>query len=186
MNLPFTKLAATQKLENALLVSILFFIFKIFFPLQDSTIIILINETFAFLAVYFWLLYIVSIIEFKVKSPLAIVLNAGILNALLFFIIAVSSSVLTEDPAFSPGTGFLYVLISSLVSFVFIAGNVYIFAAFRELFFLKQKRDPRSYFNVMSLFIALAFIAQVLEKLNDSLDFLTDTFFCGINCINNS
>lgn len=177
MNLPFTKLAATQKLENALLVSILFFIFKIFFPLQDSTIIILINETFAFLAVYFWLLYIVSIIEFKVKSPLAIVLNAGILNALLFFIIAVSSSVLTEDPAFSPGTGFLYVLISSLVSFVFIAGNVYIFAAFRELFFLKQKRDPRSYFNVMSLFIALAFIAQVLEKLNDSLDFLTDTFF---------
>lgn len=177
MNLPFTKLAATQKLENALLISILFFIFKIFFPLQDSTVIILINETFAFLAVYFWLLYIVSIIEFKVKSPLAIVLNAGILNALLFFIIAVSSSVLTDDPAFTPGTGFLYVLISSLVSFVFIAGNVYIFAAFRELFFLKQKRDPKSYFNVMSLFIALAFIAQVLEKVNDSLDFLTDTFF---------
>lgn len=177
MNLPFTKLSETQKLENALLISIIFFIFKIFFPLQDSTIIIIINESFSFISIYLWLLYIVSIVGTKVKSPLAIVLNAGILNALLFFIIAVSSSFLTDEQSFTPGTGFLYVLISSLVSFVFIAGNVYIFAAFRELFFLKQKRDPKSYFNVMSLFIALAFIAQVLETIQDSLSFLTDTFF---------
>ena len=169
-------IARSRGLENAILVSILLFLFNLIFPLHDSVILAIINELLVFLTVFFLYHYVHQFLNSKVDSPLTLVLNAGILAALIFFIVSIANSIL-GSPDNSKGIGFFNSLFSVLLTFVFIGSIVYIFSTFRELFFLRQKKDLSTFFNTMLTFFALSFFSNMLVLFDPSFDYPKDAFY---------
>lgn len=172
-----TKYARSRGLENAILVSILLFLFNILFPIHDGLILSFINETLVLLAMFFLYNYIHPLIETKTESPLSMVLNTGILGALIFFIISVSNSLFGSVADRNGDIGIFNSLFSTILAFVFLGTTVFILSTFRELFLLRQKKDPRTYFNTMLTFFTLAFLSNLLIKIDPSLDYPHDSFF---------
>jgi len=176
MSIPFSRLKKSRKLENAIFASILLFLFRIIFPTVESLYEVVINESILFIVIYFWLLYSNDFIHLKVTSPLSIILNAGILNAIIFFIISVSASI-TSQSSGDIQIDFIYSIFVTFLAFVFIGTVVYILSAFCELFYLRQKKDPSSYINTMLTFFALTFFSNILIKADPSFDYPKNAFF---------
>jgi len=170
------KIAQSRGLENAILFSILLFLFNIIFPIHDSSILSIISEILVFCTIYFLYHYVYNFLGMRADSPLTLVLNAGILAALLFFIISVTNSIFSSGND-KGGLNFFNSFFSILVFFVFIGAIVYIFSSFRELFFLRQKKDTRTYFNTMLVFFAFSFFSNILIKFDSSLDYPRDAFY---------
>jgi serine phosphatase RsbU (regulator of sigma subunit) len=103
-------------------------------------------------------------------------LNAGILAALIFFIVSITNSILGSQDN-SKGIGFFNSLFSVLLTFVFIGSIVYIFSTFRELFFLRQKKDLKTFYNTMLVFFALSFFSNILILFDSSFDYPKDAFY---------
>ncbi|NJD23107.1 MAG: hypothetical protein FIA82_10640 [Melioribacter sp.] len=169
-------IARSRGLENAILLSILLFLFNLIFPLHDSVVLAIINELLVFLSVFFLYHYLHQFLNAKVDSPLTLVLNAGILAALIFFIVSITNSILGSSDS-SKGIGFFNSLFSVLLAFVFIGSIVYIFSTFRELFFLRQKKDLSTFYNTMLIFFALSFFSNILILFDSSFDYPKDAFY---------
>jgi phosphoserine phosphatase RsbU/P len=176
MNSRIKTFAESRGLENTIVISILLFLFNLIFPIHDSPVLAVINEVLIFGSIFFLYNYISHFLSYKVDSPLSIVLNSGILAALLFFIISITNAVLGKNGE-SSQIGFFNSLFAVLIAFVFIGATVYIFATFKELFFLRQKKDPRTYFNTMLVFFAFSFFSNLLVKFDSSLDYPRDAFY---------
>jgi phosphoserine phosphatase RsbU/P len=168
-------LTKSRGLENAILVSIILFLFNLIFPLHESPVLSIINEVLVFLTIFFLYNYIHLFLSSKLDSPLTLVLNAGILGALVFFIVSIANVIFGNGETTS--IGFFDSLFSILIVFVFITAIVYIFSTFRVLFFLRQKKDPGTYFNTMLIFLALSFFSNIFTLFDTSLDYPRDAFY---------
>lgn len=164
-------------LENTILTSILLFLYNIVFPIHDTLILSFINEILVFAAFYFLFKYIHPFLSAKTDSPLTLVLNAGILAALIFFVISISVSLFGDLTITSENVNIFNSLFSIILIFVFLGASVYIFSTFRELFFLRQKKDPQTYFNTMLVFFSLSFFSNLLLKIDSDFDYPHDAFF---------
>ncbi len=165
----------SRGLENAILVSIILFLFNLLFPQHDSTVLFICSELLVFLTVYFSYNYIYRFLNSKLDSPFSLVLNAGILAALIFFIVSVVKALLGA-PESGKDVGFFNSLFSVLLTFVFIGAIVYIFSTFRELFYLRQKKDPGTYFNTMLVFFTLSYFSNILLKFDPTFDYPKEAF----------
>ncbi|MCB9249032.1 MAG: hypothetical protein H6613_11085 [Ignavibacteriales bacterium] len=87
---------------------------------------LLINEVLSFLGVVAWVLYVSEFINPKLSKPLSLVINTGILNALIFFIVSVTSWLFAQTEGVI-NSGLIYVLFSTLIVFIFIGSLAYIF-----------------------------------------------------------
>jgi phosphoserine phosphatase RsbU/P len=169
-------LTSTNGLENAIILFILLFLFNLIFPQHDSLLLFIGNEILVFTTVYFSFTYVYGFLNSKVDSPLSLVLNAGILAALIFFIVSIVKAMFGSQTG-SNGIGFFNSLFSVLLNFVFIGATVYIFSTFRELSFLRQKKDPSTYFNTMLAFFGLSFISNLFLKFDPAFDYPKDSFY---------
>lgn len=172
-NLKFT---GVRGLENAILLSIVLFLFNLIFPIHDAFVLALIHEGIVFLTLYFLYNYLHQSLANKLDAPLSLVLNIGILGALLFFILSIANSVYEADSNGKISFNFFNSLLSILLIFLFIASIVYIFTSFRELFFLRQKKDPSMYFNTMLVFFTLSFFSNILLLIDPTLDYPLSAF----------
>ena len=170
-------LARARGLENAILTAILLFVFNIVFPIHTGFVLSAINELLVFATLYFIYNYIHPFLSSKTDSPLSLVLNAGILGALIFFIISASNSLFGSAGNGQNNLTFFNSLFSIIVTFVFIGALIYIFSTFRELFFLRQKKDHRIYFNTMLVFFALTFFSNLLLEIDKNFDYPHDSFY---------
>ncbi len=152
------------KLENAIFISVLLFIYKIIFPLNETITYLLINEILIFLSLFAWLRYVSQFVNPKLSRPLSLVINSGILNALIFFIISVTSWLFSESGNSVTNSNIVYVLFSTLIVFILIGALTYIFSVYKNLCFHRQKKNPKFYFNTMVvLFIIVALRASVIS-----------------------
>ncbi len=170
------KISSVRGLENAILFSIALFIFKLVFATSDGLILLLINELLVFLAIASLYKYIHVSLSKKVDVPLSLSLNVGILGALLFFIFSITNTLYKADKEGRIDLNFFNSLLSILLIFLFIAGIVFIFSTFRELSYLRQKKDPSLYFNSMLWFFSFSFFTGFLTDYKD-LIYINDTFF---------
>jgi phosphoserine phosphatase RsbU/P len=170
-------LTRARGLENAIITSILLFVFNIVSPLHSDFVFSLINEVLVFATLYFLYKYIHPFLSSKTDSPLSLVLNAGILGALIFFIISVSNSLFDFVANDGKSISVFNSLFAVILSFVFLGALIYIFSTFRELFFLRQKNDHRIYFNTMLVFFSLTFFSNILLKINPEFDYPHDAFY---------
>lgn len=177
MQISLYRLSRAKKLENAILASIVLFLFNVVSPVHDSLLLFILNDIIVFFTTVFIYGYIQQFIHSKTDSPLSLILNAGILAALIFFIISISNSVFEIPAADGSSSNFFNSIFYILLIFLFIGILAYIFAAFNELFYLRQKKDPSIYFNTMLVFFALAFFSNVLIKIDPSMDYPKNAFF---------
>lgn len=171
------QITRARRLENSILALIVLFLFNIIFPDHDTFILSFMNEILLFLSILFAYYYMHPFLSTKSDSPLSMILNSGILGALIFFIIAVSDSIFGEVNSSTESSNLFNSLITLLVVFVFVATLVYVISVFRELFFLRQKKNPSTYFNTMLIFISLTFFSNLLLKIDTNYDYPRDAFF---------
>ena len=171
------KFSSVKGLENAILLSIVLFLFNLIFPLHDVFLLALIHEGIVFLTIYFLYNYLHQSLTNKLDAPLSLVLNIGILGALLFFILSIANSAYEADINGKISFNFFNSLLSILLIFLFIASIVYIFTSFRELFFLRQKKDPSMYFNTMLVFFSLSFFSNILLLIDPTMDYPHSAFY---------
>jgi len=182
------KTGNNRKVENAIIVSVFLFVFKIIFPQYNTFLLLLINEILVFLSFYFWIHYVSSFIDLKISKPLSLVTNAGILTALIFFIIVISSWLFSEISKSGSDASLIYILFSSLIAFIFIGAISYIFSVYKKLCFHHQKKNPGFYFNTMLVFFILTSLSAsfltpdksivgVKIILDSKNDFIYNTFY---------
>lgn len=162
--------AHNKKLENAIFISVILFIYKIIFPVNESIFYLIINELLILVAVFAWVNYVSEFINPKLRKPIALVINTGILNALVFFIISISSWLFAEAENSITNSNVIYVLFSTIIVFVFIGSLAYIFSVYKNLCFHRQKKDPSLYFNIMVLFFLLTSFSSSFLNPNPSFN----------------
>ncbi len=188
MKVNILQVSHSKKLENAIFVSVLLFIYKIIFPVNETIIYLIINEILIFVSVFTWVYYVSEFINPKLSKPLSLIINTGILNALVFFIISISSWLFSEAQNSVTNSNLIYVLFSTIIVFVFIGSLAYIFSVYKNLCFHKQKKDPSLYFNTMVVFFLLtSFSASFLNPnktiedlqiiLDSNNDFIYNAFY---------
>lgn len=188
MKADLLKVTNSKKLENAIFISVILFIYKIIFPINETILYLIINELLIFISVFAWVQYVSEFINPRLSKPLSLVINTGILNALVFFIISISSWLFNETQNSITSSNIIYVLFSTIIVFVFIGSLAYIFSVYKNLCFHRQKKDPSLYFNTMIVFFILTSIAssflsplQVVEDfkviLDSGNDFIYNAFY---------
>ncbi|MGD8780772.1 MAG: SpoIIE family protein phosphatase [Ignavibacteria bacterium] len=177
MSLPFSNVKRSRKLENTIFASIILFVYQMVFADRDSVLVILLNDALVFITGYFCYLYLSEFVNMKINSPLTIILNTGILNAILFFLIAISSTLIVGSQFQVLKSNFIFLIISILFLFVFISLTTYIFSTFRGLTFLRQKTESGKYFNTLVTFLIITSFSKTLVLLDSDLDFINNTFF---------
>lgn len=176
MQMPFLKYSKMRKLENSIFILLLLLVYKTVFPLSESLMINLVSGILVFSTVYFFTLYLEEILEEKVKKPLSLVLNLGVLSAIVFFLVAVSSYFNEGDASSFAGNVFKYIFVQILL-IVLIFSSSFILGAFKQLFFLRQKRTPEKVYLTMLLFIILACVFKFIFKHYPELEYPYLTFF---------
>ncbi len=182
-----------RNLENAVFISVVFFIYKIVFPINDSLFLLILNEALVLTSVFAWVLYVSEFINPKLSKPLSLVVNTGILNALIFFIVGITTLLFKENNT-QIGSGLVFVLFSTLIVFIFIGALAYIFSAYKKLCYHRQKKDPSIYFNTLIVFIILTSLSASFLKsettlvsfsifFNENNDFLYNTFYVVTVCL---
>lgn len=149
----------SKKIENAIFISVLLFIYKIVFPITETITLLIINELLILLSVFAWVNYVSEFINPKLSKPISLIINTGILNALVFFIISISSWLFSEAQNSITNSNIIYVLFSTIIVFVFIGSLAYIFSVYKNLCFHRQKKAPTVYFNTMIVFFLLTSIS---------------------------
>ena len=121
MQMPFSKYSKMRKLENSIFILILLLIVKIVFPITESFLINFLFGTLAFSSVYFFTSYLDAVLIEKIKKPLSIVLNIGILTAVIFFLASVSNFFDANQATEFANNVFKYVLVQIfLIIIIFI------------------------------------------------------------------
>ncbi len=178
MKIPFINLSANKRLEYAVVLSVVFFLFRIVFQFAEQSGVFIANEFLFILTTYFWLLYFFAALSEKKTRPISIVLNIGIIIAFNIFIVAVANASVENWSEFTASASLIVHIIFTFVSFIFILSASFVLASLRELFLLQQKKDPRTYFNVMLLFFMLSMFSLSINSLsNDNLSFVETAFF---------
>ena len=95
MKLPYKDISRNKKLENIVFTAILVIIYRLIFPSGSSLLIYTGSEIILFALLYTAALYINDFFSLKKYSPLSVILNVGLLTAILFFVFAISK---VEDP----------------------------------------------------------------------------------------
>jgi serine phosphatase RsbU (regulator of sigma subunit) len=157
--------------------SFLLFFFKILYTSKDSLPYNIVNEILVALTVISLIIYLIQLMGFKKINPLSMVMNVGILNAIIFFLISFSGSILNLFfDNLHEQSGLMFRIISFFYVFLILSFLAYIFLTFRELFFLKQNRNLNTYFNTMVVFFILASLSSAFDQVKD-LSFIKNTFF---------
>jgi phosphoserine phosphatase RsbU/P len=191
-NISAENLMKNLKIQLLLVIAAALFIFKLFFSPIESFGLILLNEVLVISAVVLLLLSINDFITAGKFNLLSLVMNLGILNAIMFFFITFSDSILNliynnlGDKIKNPDL--IYTIISFFYISIFVSSLSYIYLTFRQFYFTGQKRERSLYFNTMTIFFLLSVATASLNKF-PSLSYINHTFLIisiiliGINSI---
>ena len=168
------------QLQLFLLSAVLIFIVRLILGNPDSLSLMILFDLLIALSIYFLLLTLVKFEKSRGSSSLSLVMNVGILSAIMFFIIAFSDFLMPflfdnvnlkiKNP------DLVYNIISLIYLIVFIGFISYFLLTLRYLFYLNQGKNVKLYFNTMLIFFILAAFSNNFFK-GESVSFLSNTFF---------
>ena len=171
---------ASTQLQLFLLSVVLLFIFRLLLGNPDSLSLMILFDLLIALSIFFLLLALVKFENSRASSSLSLVMNVGILSAIMFFIITFSDFLMPylfdnvnlklKNP------GLVYNIVSLIYLLVFIGFISYFLLTLRYLFYLNQGKNVKIYFNTMLVFFILAALSNNFFK-GESVSFLNNTFF---------
>ncbi len=156
------------------------FIYKLFFYSQNYWLYSILSELLVVITIASLIIYLSDLIHSRIVNPLSLVMNLGILNAVLFFLFVLSGEILGGLVKITSGSvqanGVMDYVVTFIYSYIILVSAAIIFLVFRELYFLKQKKNVSTYFNTMIVFFVLASLSTLLKNLPE-LTYIRDTFF---------
>lgn len=175
-----SQLIKNSKFQLFLTFAVGLFIFRAVFISYNNSLVLVISDLILILTLFFLSLNLLNLVKAKKSRPLSIVLNIGIINAFIFFMIAISGTVMTflfdDIKKNINDQGLFYLVIAFIYAFILLGFLTYLLLSFRELYFHKQSQDVRTNFNSMSVFFLLASVSALIPKELD-IDFVEKTFF---------
>ena len=166
-----------EKLEKTLFAFVILVLFKFLFPLVENSVLVILNDFLIYNTLGLAFIFLNEITLSKSETPIPLVLNVGILSAILFFITSLSSVIFDKIENIEEVNGIIYTIVSIVISITFIAFAIYILSALQALYFLRQKRIGGDHFLRMLFMILLASFAGTLSKLIEDLTFVEEAFF---------
>ncbi|MBE0572754.1 MAG: PP2C family protein-serine/threonine phosphatase [Ignavibacteriaceae bacterium] len=169
----------TTQLQLFFLVAFLLFIFKIFFGSSDYVYLRILLDLLISASIFFLLLALVRFENSRTTAPLSLIMNVGILSAIMFFIITFSDylmpGIFDNINLKLKNPGLVYDIVSVFYVLVFIGFVSYFLLTLRHFFFLNQGRNVRIYFNTMMIFFILASLSGNFFQA-ENVSFLSSTF----------
>ncbi|MBS4035875.1 MAG: SpoIIE family protein phosphatase [Ignavibacterium sp.] len=169
-----------SKLQLFLSLIILLAVYKLSFFASDSYTLVLINDTLVIASIWILSLFIMGKIKEKNPAPLSLIVNIGILNAFAFFVItfsdALMSGVFERVDKQNLDPGIISTLVSLIYVLIFFVFLTYVLMSFRELFFYKQTKNMRIYFQTMLVFILLSCLSESVFS-GTEFAYIRTTFF---------
>jgi phosphoserine phosphatase RsbU/P len=179
------------KLKTFLGIAGVLFLYKVFLEPTGSLPFQIFGDILVLLTIAALVIYFIEYLSSKTLNPLSLVMNLGIINVILFCLITFSGSLFNmffdnvAENVRNPG--FMLAVLMFAYSFLVLASVAYIFLVFKELYFLRQKKNISVYFNTMVVFIGLASLTYFLKDY-PNYSFIKNTFLIisiiliGINC----
>ncbi|MCH7516103.1 MAG: hypothetical protein IIB08_03075 [Bacteroidetes bacterium] len=154
-------------------------VFKLLFSGSELIVYKLVTDLLIISAISFLFLFLMDIFEKRNASPFSLIMNIGILNAFVFFLIMFSDSIMSllfENVNEKLNNPSLVSNIITLLYILLIVGFIiYVFIALRHLFFFRQSSAQKIYFYTMLVFFVLASLTAQYFGANE-LSFISDTF----------
>jgi serine phosphatase RsbU (regulator of sigma subunit) len=145
----------------------------------DSLLFEIIQVVLLILISLFLFLMLINYQNKQGTSPLSLVMNIGILNAVAFLVITfadvIMSSLFDNVNQMIDDPGLVYSIVMVLYVLIVITYFSYILIALRHLFFLNQIKNAKIYFNTMMAFFILAALSYHFLN-TDNLSFIENTF----------
>jgi len=179
MEINFRDIFRNIKLQTFIGSAIILLIYKLLLPSNSSFVFRFVGDMLVLITAATLVIYFIEQLSSKTINPLSLVMNVGILNVILFCLISFSGSIFelffenVTEKAQNPG--FVLSIAGFIYAFLILGSIAYIFLAFKELYFLKQKRNASTYFNTMIVFIILASVSYSLKEFPE-LSFIKNTF----------
>ncbi len=172
----------SKLMEKAILFSVTFFLYKLFFPYQETFLTTFITEFLVVNSLYFWLAFLPDKLTVKRTTILTLFSTLLLIGFVFLITEAIIISLLPEKEFFK--LGFFYNSLVTVLSIVLAGLSVYIFSIFKKLFFLKQKYSPTSYFKVMVTFASLVgflySFSPYLKQFFGFKDYIEENYFSVI------
>jgi phosphoserine phosphatase RsbU/P len=175
-----SKNIVSRQMQLFFIAALLLFILKIFYGSPDTVYLKFLFDLIIGVSVFFLVLALIRFENSRSSSPLSLVLNVGILLAIMFFIIMFSDYLLTNifdninlqinDPSL------VYNLVSVIYLLVIIAVVSFFFVMLRHFFYLNQAKNTRIYFNTMLVFFILTGLSMNYLG-EEKFSFIITTFF---------
>ncbi|MCW8818121.1 MAG: hypothetical protein OQK52_09640, partial [Ignavibacteriaceae bacterium] len=168
------------QLQLFFLSAFLIFIFRLLLGTSDTLLSKILFDSLIACSIFFLLLALIKFENTRSSSPLSLVMNVGILSAIMFFIIKFSDFLLPylfdniNLKLQNPGLG--YNIVSLFYILLFIGFISYYLLTLRHLFYLNQGKNVKIYFNTMLVFFVLAALSNNFFQ-DKSVSFLGNTFF---------
>ena len=169
----------TTQLQLFFITALLLLVFKIFFGSPDTFFLMFLVDLLIGATIFFLLLALIRFEKTRATAPLSLILNVGILLAIMFFIILFSDYLLPE--IFDninlklKNPGLVYNLVSWIYVLVLMGIISFLFITLRHFFYLNQRKNVRIYFNTMLVFFILASLSINFFN-EENLSFLATTF----------
>lgn len=158
--------------------ALVLFVFRIFFYSKDNFIIQAVNEILVLITILLLIIYINDTLKGKKLVPLSLVMNLGIMNAIVFIAITFSDSFMPllfgNTVEIIAANNVMYNILSFIYVMIITAIASYLFLIFKELYFLGQKKSASIYFNTMAVFILLAAFSTIFNS--PDLSYIKNTF----------
>ncbi len=180
MNTFTTNIFKYSQFKVFLLCASSLFLFKVFFGNSTSVLGIILFDLLIALTIIFLALSIYNYFYKKEFAPISFIMNIGILNAFIFFVITFADIIMTaifdnvNERLNNPGLVYNFVSVLYVLLIIFFVA--YIILALRQLHFFGQSKNLRVYFNTMLVFILLASLSAHLSD-SKHFSFISDTFF---------
>ncbi len=176
----FFKNNVNRHLQLFILSTILMLVFRLLFGKPDTLFLKIIFDLMVASSVFFLLITLIKYENSRATSSLSLIMNVGILSAIVFFIITFSdlimSSLFDNVNLRLNNPGLVYNLVSLIYILVFVIFCSYVLLTLRHLYFLNQGRKSGIYFITMLIFLVTASISNNYFA-DESLSFLSNTFF---------
>lgn len=160
--------------------ALLLLVLKIIFGNPDSILLRFLLDAIIAAVIFFLIIVLIRFENSRSISQLALVLNIGILLAVMFFIILFSDillpSVFDDINLKLKNPDLVYTVVSFIYVLTLISFISYYLVTLRHFFFLNQRKNVRVYFNTMVIFFILASVSINFFG-DEDLSFLATTFF---------
>ena len=178
MSLIIPKIKMNARIQFFVVTIFALFLFKTLNNTSSSFYFLISNEILIGISAASLYFVLIEWVHIKKINPLTLVMNIGILVAVIFFLIIFFSSTFAELSGFKISGQASFGIFPKIISFVYgyilLGTSIYIFLAFRELYFFKQKGNRSTYFNTMLVFIILSSFSSILPA---EIIYVQDTFF---------